>query len=105
MAAWTNLIEMLHRAALGAFGVSAIWTPQGTGTATPITGIIQKPGQMEDVFPGSAGSSVVRLFVAFSDFSPEPQHGDTVTLAGGVYVIQEIDVDIEGGAVLKLRIT
>jgi hypothetical protein len=105
MASWTNLVEAMHQAALGAFGVPATWSQQGGGAASPIVGIIRKPAQLEDVFPGSAGSSVVRFFVDLNGLSPSPQHGDTMTLNGNVYVIADIEVDIEGGAVLKLRIT
>lgn len=103
--AWTDYIDALHSAVLNAFGVAATLNPQDGSAAVPITGIIKTPAQLEDVFPGSAGSSVVRFWVNFNGIAPSPQHGDTVTLNGNVYVIGEIEVDIEGGAVFKLRIT
>ena len=56
--------------------------------------------------PGSVqGTAVVRLFARFANLSPPPRQGDTITLNGIVYDVQEVAVDIEGGAVLKLRTT
>jgi hypothetical protein len=95
------MVEAMHQAALGAFGIPAVWTPQGGGTPVAITGVIQKPAMLEDVLPGSA--AVIRFFVDFND--APPTRGDTVTLNGTVYMIADMDVDIEGGAVLKLRVT
>jgi hypothetical protein len=35
--------------------------------------------------------------------SPPPQHGDQIAFNSKAYVVQEVDVDIDGGAILKLR--
>jgi hypothetical protein len=38
-----------------------------------------------------------------NSLNPQPIAGDGITLNGVTYDIGDIDVDIEGGAVLKLR--
>jgi len=50
------------------------------------------------------GTAVVRLFVRFAAITPAPQRGDQVAINGNAYVVGEVDVDPQGGAVLKLRI-
>lgn len=100
--AWTDEQEAAHVAILSTFGVPATFTPQG-GSAIAITGVIRAPAEMEDVLPGSG--SVVRLFVNLPDITPAPQRGDTITLNGNTYAVTEVDVDVFGGATLKLRIT
>jgi hypothetical protein len=60
----------------------------------------------EDYVPGGVqGTSVVRLFVRFANITPSPRHGDTVAINGIVYDVVDVDVDAQGGAVLKLRVT
>ena len=54
---------------------------------------------------GVQGTSVVRLFIRFANIAPPPRHGDTVAINGTVYDVVDLDVDEQGGAVLKLRIT
>jgi hypothetical protein len=67
-------------------------------------GIIQTPAMAEDYVPGGVqGTSVVRLFVRFASIAPPPRGGDTVTINGTIYAVQEVAVDTHGGAVLKLR--
>ena len=89
-----------------AFGTPVTFTPQDGSGAQQITGIIQHPAMAEDYVPGSVqGTSVVRLFVRFANITPPPRHGDTITINGIVYDVVDVDVDAQGGAVLKLRVT
>ena len=102
--AWSDLVNIVDAACLATFGVHATFTPQDGSGAQQITGIIRTPAMGEDTIPGSIqGVSVVRFFVQFSKITPAPHHGDTVTLNGITYVVAEVDVDVHGDAVLKLR--
>ena len=50
----------------------------------------------EDYVPGSVqGTAVVRLFVRFAGIAPPPRGGDTVTINGTVYAVQEVAVDTQ----------
>jgi hypothetical protein len=104
--AWSDLVNTMDGACLATFGTTATFTPQEGSGAQQITGIIQHPAMAEDYVPGGVqGTSVVRLFVRFANINPSPQHGDTVTINGIVYDVVDVDVDAQGGAVLKLRVT
>jgi hypothetical protein len=104
--AFSDLVNAMDTACLDAFGTPATFTPQDGSAAQQITGIIQNPAMAEDYVPGSVqGTAAVRLFVRFAAITPPPRQGDTVTLNGIVYDVQEVAVDMEGGAVLKLRTT
>jgi hypothetical protein len=97
---------MLNAAVLAAFGIPATFTPQDGSGAQQITGIIRTPAMGEDRLPGaSLGAAVVRLFVQFASIAPAPRHGDLITINGVVYAVVELDVDTQGGAVLKLRVS
>jgi hypothetical protein len=100
------LFGMLNATVLAAFGIPATFTPQDGSGARQISGIIQAPAMGEDSLPGSIlGAAVVRLFVQFAGIAPAPQHGDAITINGVAYVVADLDVDTQGGAVLKLRIS
>ena len=100
------LFGMLNAAVLAAFGIPVTFTPQGGSGAQQITGIIQAPAMGEDRLPGAIlGAAVVRLFVPFATISPAPQHGDAITINGVAYAVVEVDVDTQGGAVLRLRVS
>ena len=104
--AWPNLIGSMDAACVALFGTPVTFTPQDGSGAQQVTGIIQTPALAEDYVPGSIqGTAVVRLFVQFASINPPPRHGDTVMISGIVYDVQEVDVDTQGGAVLKLRTT
>jgi hypothetical protein len=97
---------MLNAAVLAAFGIPVTFTPQDGSGSQQITGIIQAPAMGEDGLPGSIlGAAVVRLFVQFTNSTPAPRHGDVVTINGVAYAVVDLDVDTQGGAVLKLRAT
>jgi hypothetical protein len=100
------LFGMLNAAVLAAFGIPATFTPQDGSGAQQITGIIQAPAMGEDRLPGAVlGAAVVRLFVQFASIMPAPRHGDLITINGVVYAVVDLDVDTQGGAILKLRIS
>lgn len=104
--AWSDLVNTLDAACLATFGTAVTFTPQGGSGAQQITAIIQHPALAEDYVPGSVqDTSVVRLFVRFANMMPPPRHGDTVTISSIVYDVVDVDVDAQGGAVLKLRVT
>jgi hypothetical protein len=104
--AFSDIVNAMDTACLAAFGTPVTFTPQGGSGPQQITGIIQTPAMAEDYVPGSVqGTSVVRLFVRFANLNPPPQHGDTITINGIVYDVMEVEADVEGGAVLKLRTT
>ena len=103
---WSDLVNTMDSACLSTFGTPATFTPQDGSGAQQITGIIQTPAMAEDYVPGSLqGTAVVRLFIRFAVIAPAPQHGDTVTINGVTYNVAEVEVDTQGGAVLKLRTT
>jgi hypothetical protein len=100
------LFGMLNAAVLAAFGIPATFTPQNGSGAQQITGIIQAPAMGEDRLPGAIlGPAVVRLFVPFASITPAPQHGDAITINGVAYAVVDLDVDTQGGTVLKLRVS
>jgi hypothetical protein len=104
--AWSDAVSQMDATLLAVFGIPVTFTPQDGSGAQQITGIIETPALAEDYVPGSVqGTAVVRLFVRFAGITPSPQHGDTIAMNGRVYVVEEVEVDIEGGAVLKLRIS
>ena len=104
--AWPDLVNAMDIACLATFGTPVTFTPQDGSGAQQITGIIQTPAMAEDYVPGSVqGTAVVRLFVRFADITPPPQGGDTVTINGTVYDVQEVEADTQGGAVLKFGIS
>jgi hypothetical protein len=103
---WSDLVNAMDTACLATFGIPATFTPQDGSGAQQINGIIQTPAMAEDYVPGSVqGTAVVRLFVRFAGIAPPPRSGDTITINGTVYDVQEVAVDTQGGAVLKLRTT
>jgi hypothetical protein len=102
--AWSDLVNTLDTACLATFGIAVTFTPQDGSGEQQITGIIQNPAMAEDYVPGSVqGTAVVRLFVRFAGIAPAPRMGDTITMNGTTYDVQEVAVDTQGGAVLKLR--
>ena len=104
--AWSDLVNTLDAACLATFGTVVTFTPQDGSGAQQLTGIIQRPAMGEDYVPGSVqGTSVIRLFVRFAAITPPPRHGDTITINAIAYDVVDVDVDAEGGAVLKLRVT
>ncbi|HZT28804.1 MAG TPA: hypothetical protein VE999_06680 [Gemmataceae bacterium] len=104
--AWSDLVNTLDAACLATFGTPVTFTPQDGSGAQQLSGIIQRPAIAEDYVPGSVqGTSVIRLFVRFAAITPSPRHGDTITINSIVYDVVDVNVDAEGGAVLKLRVT
>jgi hypothetical protein len=101
---WADQVERANQAFLETWGIEAAWQPQAGGDPVTITGIIKNPGMADEFIPGSSqGVGVVRFWVDFDSVDPAPAKGDQITLNGVSYDVSDLDVDIEGGAVLKLR--
>jgi hypothetical protein len=110
MSAWPTLEASANAVMIDTFGVPATFTPQdGSGgwlSPQTILGIVMRPAMAEDYPPGfGPGTAILRLWVNFATLSPSPQRGDQIALNGTTYLIEEVDADIDGGAVLKLRAT
>lgn len=104
--AFSDLVNTMDTACLAAFGTPVTFTPQDGSGPHQISGIIQTPAMAEDYLPGSIqGTALIRLFVRFANLNPLPQHGDTITINGKTYNVNEVEADSQGGAVLKLRAT
>lgn len=102
---WPGWIDSADSVQLSTFGVPFTFTPQNNSAQQQqLTGIVKNPAMAEDFIPGQ-GTSVVRLFVRFANIIPAPQKGDQVTLGGIAYNVLDVETDVDGGAVLKLRTT
>jgi len=101
---WADQVERANQAFLNTWGIQATWQPQQGGDPVIVTGVFQKPGLPELAIPGSTqGVAVVRFWMDFDSLDPAPALGDTITINGVSYYVSDLDVDIEGGAVVKLR--
>jgi hypothetical protein len=101
---WADQVERANQAFLDTWGIEATWQSQAGGDPVTITGIIKNPGVEDEFIPGSAqGVAVVRFWVDFRSMDPVPARGDQIAINGVSYYIADDPVDIEGGAVLKLR--
>jgi hypothetical protein len=86
------------------YGIPATFTPYATGQPQTICGIIAPPPFEEDVLPNSVtGTALVHFHIRYSDITPSPVEGDAITLDGVVYDLFKIDVNVVGGARLRLR--
>ena len=101
---WADQVERANQAFLSTWGIEAAWQPQAGGDLVTITGVIKNPGVEDEFVPASSqGVAVVRFWVDFSSMDPAPARGDRISINGVSYYVAEDPVDIEGGAVLKLR--
>ena len=110
MSDWPTLESSANAVMIATFGVPATFTPQdGSGgwlTSQAVLGIVMRPAMLEDYPPGfGGGTSNLRFWVNFETLSPSPQHGDQIGFNGTTYIVVEVEADIGGGAVLKLRTT
>jgi hypothetical protein len=110
MSDWPTLESSANAVMIATFGVPATFIAQdGSGGWLPsqgITGIVMRPAMAEDYPPGfGPGTANLRFWVNLETISPQPQHGDQVVFNGTTYLVQEVEADIGGGAVLKLRTT
>jgi hypothetical protein len=108
MADWLTLESSANAVMVATFGVPATFIPQnGSGgwlSPQAIAGIVMRPGLAEDYPPGfGPGTANLRFWVNFEAISPPPQHGDQIIFNGETYIVQEVEADIGGGAVLKVR--
>ena len=110
MSDWPALESSANAVMIATFGVPATFTPQDDsgGWLDPqaIVGIVMRPAMLEDLPPGfGSNTSNLRFWVNFPTISPSPRHGDQIGFNGMTYIVQEVEADIGGGAVLKLRTT
>jgi hypothetical protein len=110
MSDWPALESSANAVMIATFGVPVIFTPQASagGWLAPqtILAVIMRPAMPEDFPPGfGPGTANLRLWVNFETILPPPRRGDRIALNGASYVVQEVEADIGGGAVLKLRST
>ena len=99
---WPDLQAGANTILLNTFGIAATLTPADASPDVAITGIIKNPGVEEEVIP-STGAAAVRFWVDYANIARQPVIGDTLTINGTAYTVGGVDVDVEGGAVLKLR--
>jgi len=110
MSDWPTLNASVNAVMIATFGVPVTFTAQdGAGgwlSPQTILGIVMRSAMPEDFPPGfGPGTVALRLWINFETVSPSPQHGDQIVFNGTTYVVQEVDADIDGGAILKLRAT
>ena len=106
MSNWPALEAGANAIILATFGVPATFTPQDGSGAQAIQGILVPPALAEDYPPGvGPGASVLRLWVNFAVIAPSPQRGDQIVFNGANYVVEDVEADISGSAVLILRVT
>ena len=98
MAAWSQQSGLANAAILAAFGQPVSYQ-QGTGDLFTVIGILDNRTD-EQRHPDTV---YARLFVASSNFSVPPDHGDEVTVAGALYTVFEVLNDSAGGCWLSIR--
>lgn len=110
MSDWASLESSVNAVMIATFGVPATFTPQdGSGgwlAPQAILGVVMRPAMAEDFPPGFGGGTAnLRLWVNFETITPAPRHGDQIVFNGITYLVAEVEADIGGSAVLKLRTT
>jgi hypothetical protein len=98
MAAWSQQSGLANAAILAAFGQPVSYQ-QGAGDPFTVIGILDKRTD-EQRHPDTV---YARLFVALSNFSVPPDHGDEVTVDGGLYTVFDVLNDPAGGCWLSMR--
>jgi len=103
---WPTQQTNANAAMLAAWGVPATFIPQDGSGSQPITVVEMKPAMNEDYPPAfGPGPAVLRLWCWFETITPSPTHGDQIGFGSAVYLVQEVEADQDGAAVLKLRTT
>lgn len=98
MSAWTQQSGLANAAILGAFGQPVSYQ-QGAGDPFTVTGVLDKSTD-EQRHPDTV---YARVFVALSDFSAPPDHGDELAVDGALYTVFEVLNDSAGGSWLSIR--
>ena len=98
MTAWSQQSGLANAAILAAFGQPVSYQ-QGAGDPFTVIGILDKRTD-EQRHPDTV---YARLFVALSDFSVPPGHGDEVTVNGAIYIVFDVLNDSGGGCWLSIR--
>ena len=98
MNAWSTLSRLTNAAVLAAFGQPVTYEPATGAAFTPLA-IFEKTTLEER----HADGVYARLFLNRADCPVEPDHGDTVVVAGVIYKVFEVLIDTTGGVQLSLR--
>jgi hypothetical protein len=98
MADFASLLNTLNSAALTAFGREVRYSPQ-SGSPAAIRAVFEPSHEAEENAPGVYGV----LFVRLCDLQWPPARGDEVTVDNLLYKVYDIEADVSGGAVLRLR--
>lgn len=88
------------------FGDTVVFAPADGSGPFPITAIFDPPSMMDEVMP-QLGAAIVRLFVRLADVvtatGHSPTRGDTFQFNGYTYDLDDVAVDANGGATLRMR--
>ena len=100
---------LLHGPVQSTFGEAVLYHPR-SGPAFPVTGIFDNAYHASDEVSGSFGLGPVHLInrqailgVRLSEFPAAPQQGDTLSVRGQAYSVQEVRDDSHGYAHLILN--
>ncbi len=91
-------ISRMDEACLRVFGRDVIYLLE-TGGQAAIRAVFQPACETEDASPGVYAV----LFVRLADLPAVPVRGDEVEINGARYKVFDIEADVEGAAVLRLR--
>ena len=96
--------QIIQELGITANGETAMFYPQNNSVAQSINGIIAPPPFLEEVTPGSLdGVTIIYFFVRLADITPTPALGDTISLNGVSYDVQDVLADSQGAGTLRLR--
>ena len=98
MADFASLLNSLNGAALSAFGREVTYSPQ-TGAPAAIRAVFEPSHEAEEHAPGVYGV----LFIRLCDLLRPPARGDEVTIDNLIYKVFDIEADVSGGAMMRLR--
>lgn len=76
------------------------YTHKPSNAAQVVTGVITRPG-LDESYPG--GTTFVEIL--FSDLSPAPVQGDSVTIGTNTYTVADVKADPIGPTGLFARLT
>lgn len=98
MSSYAESVDRLHQACLWHFGRQITYWPQA-GAQSTVLGIFSATQEAEDSAPGVYAV----VFLRSSDLSAPPQRGDWIIADGKTYKVYDVEADVAGGAILRLR--
>ncbi|MCW5976704.1 MAG: hypothetical protein KIT09_01440 [Bryobacteraceae bacterium] len=98
--AFADSVSRVDEACLRVFGREVLYLPEAGGQAV-VRAVSQPAREAEDSSPGVYAV----LFVRLADLPGMPARGDEVEIGVIRYKVFDIEIDAEGGAVLRLRQT